>query len=75
MSESVKLRDKVLHARVLALSVTDEHARASLEALAAELEQQAADLERQEQDQCGPDQPTMPDMELGGAIGAALILI
>ena len=45
-----KLRDKAVHTRDMARSLTDAHARAVLEALATEFEQQAADLERQERD-------------------------
>lgn len=48
MSEAQKLRDKAFHARELALALPDAHARAALEALAAEYEQQALELERQD---------------------------
>ena len=51
MSETQRLRDKASHVRVMASTVSDEHARASLEALADELEQQALDREGQEQEQ------------------------
>ena len=48
MSEAGKLRDKATHARELAWGMTDDHARAALEALADELEVQEAELERQD---------------------------
>jgi hypothetical protein len=48
VGEAEKLRDKALHARGLALALTDAHARAALQAMADELERQAVELERQE---------------------------
>jgi len=57
VSEAQKLRDKASYVRVMALTVTDEHARASLEALADELEQQALDREGQEQEQGSKNYP------------------
>jgi hypothetical protein len=48
VSKAQTLRDKALHARALALALTDAHARAALEAMADEFERQAVELERSE---------------------------
>jgi hypothetical protein len=58
VSEAGKLREKASHAREVAWALTDEHARAALEALADELEVQAAELDRQEQNQGSQTHPT-----------------
>jgi hypothetical protein len=61
LSEAQKLRDKAAHARQLAESLTDPHARGALEALAGELDQQANDLEAQERDQDKENKPSRSD--------------
>jgi hypothetical protein len=48
VSEAQTLRDKALHARVLAASLTDAHAKTALEAMAEQLERKAVEFERQE---------------------------
>jgi len=48
VSEAEKLRDKALHARELVWRLSDERARAALEAIAVEFERQAFELEAQE---------------------------
>jgi hypothetical protein len=45
VSESERLHYKAAHARVLAMGITDTHARAALNAYAEELECQAAELD------------------------------
>jgi hypothetical protein len=61
VSEAQKLRDKAAHTRQMAWSLTDQHARGALEALAGELDQQANDLDAQARDQDKVNTPSRDD--------------